>query len=367
LKFFYNNEEYNFTSNNLLNSCIISIPNVKEESYQFVVQFLLDICCIPHVDKASINEIYYEEVPVKAPANANANATNTTNEKKEGENQEKKEEQKPEPPKTEKVKRERSNVCMLKIAECNYGNPQSVLDNFFSKEANQENEDNIYKATITRRNEIENNIYSTRIKMQDELAAFITQEEKAALPPLMDEAEAWLYSGDEEVYNKNSLETKCGNFNELCVRIYGRFNNWRNLDQAINFLDEYNANNMNKINQICDSDLKRFLNQEELFNLIANSNKNLNDLKAQLQKTPKFMDPPVTSDKLKGQYDELNNKLNKIYNDAENKQKEEQRKIEKEKKDKEAAEKKAAEEAKKTEAKAEEKSEKKAEDKMDIE
>lgn len=84
----------------------------------------MDICCIPHVDKASVNEIYYEEVPVKAPANANANA----NEKKEGENQEKKDEQKPEAPKTEKVKKERSNVCMLKIAECNYGNPQSVLD-----------------------------------------------------------------------------------------------------------------------------------------------------------------------------------------------------------------------------------------------
>ena len=107
LKFFYSNEEYNFSPNPLLSktikqnkkfnfiifyfnykkdSCMISIPNVKEESFQFVVQFLLDICCIPHVDKASINEVYYEEVPVKAPAN---NTTNNNTEKKEGENQEK--------------------------------------------------------------------------------------------------------------------------------------------------------------------------------------------------------------------------------------------------------------------------------------
>ena len=44
---------------------MISIPKVKEEKFTFVVQFLLDICCIPHVDKASVNELYYEEVPIK--------------------------------------------------------------------------------------------------------------------------------------------------------------------------------------------------------------------------------------------------------------------------------------------------------------
>lgn len=143
--------------------------------------------------------------------------------------------------------------------------------------------------------------------MQDELLSFISEEEKTALPPLMDEAEAWLYSGDEGVYNKKTLETKCGKFIELCDRIYGRFNNWKNLDQAINFMDEYNASNMNKINQICDSSLKNYINQEELFNLIANSNKNLNELKSELQKSPKFMDPPVSADKIKGQYNELNN------------------------------------------------------------
>ena len=85
---------------------MISIPSVKEEHYQFVVQFLLDICCIPHVDKASINETYYEEIPVKtAPAK---------DEKKEEKKEDAKEEQKPEAPKTEKVKKER-NVVFLDV------------------------------------------------------------------------------------------------------------------------------------------------------------------------------------------------------------------------------------------------------------
>jgi hypothetical protein len=92
---------------------MISIPSVKEEQYQFVVQFLLDICCIPHVDRATINETYFEEVPVKAPVPKDGTKENETQQ---------------ETQKTEKVKKERSNVCMLKIAECNYGNPKSILD-----------------------------------------------------------------------------------------------------------------------------------------------------------------------------------------------------------------------------------------------
>jgi hypothetical protein len=111
---------------NYLDSCMISIPHVKEEQYQFVVQFLLDICCIPHVDKAAINETYYEEVPVKQPAAAAPANANTEN--KDGQAQDNTQPAQPEPPKTEKVKKERSNVCILKISECSYGTSQNVLD-----------------------------------------------------------------------------------------------------------------------------------------------------------------------------------------------------------------------------------------------
>merc|ERR1711957_669826 len=107
---------------------------------------------------------------------------------------------------------------------------------------------------------------------------------------------------------------------------------------------------------------KNFINQAELFNLLADNNKSLNEMKEELQKSPKTMDPPVEAAKLKTQYDELNNKLTKIYTDAENQQKaeekklkDEQEKIEKEKREKlyleklvkENAEKKAKEDAEK--------------------
>lgn len=285
---------------------MISIPSVKEEQYQFVVQFLLDICCIPHVDKASINETYFEEVPIKAPAASakpTASASTTTTEEK------KDEEKKPEEeaPKTEKVKKERSNLCMLKISEINYGNSKGVLDALIQKEANQENEDGIYKITIGRRNEIENNIYSTRIKMEDELKSYISEEEKIALPPLMDETETWLYSGDDAVYDKKALETKCAKFIDICNKIYGRYNNWRNLDQAINFMDDYNASSMTRVNQISESSLKDFIDQQQLVNLITASNASVNELKTALVKSPRFMEPSISADKIKAEYEVLNN------------------------------------------------------------
>ena len=98
---------------------MISIPHVKEEQHQLVVHFLLDICCIPHVDKASVNEIYFEEHPVKQ-APVTSTVTNTENkDQKTQENTQ---------PKTERVKKERDNVCILKVADCTYGLPQTTLN-----------------------------------------------------------------------------------------------------------------------------------------------------------------------------------------------------------------------------------------------
>lgn len=111
---------------------MISVPHVKEEQYQFVVHFLLDICCIPHVDKATVNETYYEDVPLKQPAapanNTTQNADASKNANVENKDAKAPENSQTEAPKTEKVKKERSNVCMLKVSECNYGNNQTLLD-----------------------------------------------------------------------------------------------------------------------------------------------------------------------------------------------------------------------------------------------
>ncbi len=174
------------------------------------------------------------------------------------------------------------------------------------KEANYELEDRHFRNAINRRNEIENTLYSTRIKMQDEMANYISEEEKRALSPLMDEVETWLYSGDETVYDKNILESKCSKFIELTGKIYGRYKNWINLEEAIVYLEKYSLENVNKVNQICESKMKDFFNSDDMFNLISNSNQQLNELKVQMNKTLKFMEAPMTGEQLRKQFDELN-------------------------------------------------------------
>jgi len=190
------------------------------------------------------------------------------------------------------------------------------------KEANQEMDDRQLRIAINKRNEIENSIYTTRIKMHDEMANYISEEEKKALPPLMDEVETWLYSGDELVYDKNILESKCSKLIELTGKLYGRYHNWNNLDETVSYLEKYNLENINKVNQICESNMKDFIKSDDMFNLISNSNQQLNELKVQMNKTPKFMDAPTTAEKLRKDYDELNKvifilitkNLNNIYN-----------------------------------------------------
>jgi hypothetical protein len=86
------------------------MPHVKEEQYTLNLHFVLDSSGIPHLDKANIMEIYYEEPKVEK----------KDDEKKE----EKKEETKPD----EKNKKERSTVCILKMSESTIGLPQNVLD-----------------------------------------------------------------------------------------------------------------------------------------------------------------------------------------------------------------------------------------------
>lgn len=182
------------------------------------------------------------------------------------------------------------------------------------KEANHELEDRHLKNAVNRRNEIENTIYSTRIKMQDELASYIREDEKTALPPLMDEVETWLYSGDEQVYDKNILEAKGSKLMEIAGKLYGRFQVWRDLEEAVYQMDKVNQQNVNKVNQICESNLKDFIKSDELFNLISNSSQQLNDLKTQIIKTPRVMDAPTTAEALKKQYDDLN-QVNFLLND----------------------------------------------------
>jgi hypothetical protein len=84
------------------------MPHVKEEQYTLVLHFILDSSGIPHLDKANVLEVYYEEP-------------------KEDKKDDKKEEKKDEKP-DEKNKKERSTVCIVKTSESTFGLPQNILD-----------------------------------------------------------------------------------------------------------------------------------------------------------------------------------------------------------------------------------------------
>ncbi len=100
---------------------MVSLPHVKEEQWTFVIQFYLDTNGLPHLDKASINEVYYEDAP----------ATNKPAENKTSENDKKTEgnsEAKPDEKKVDKIKKERPTLGIIKLVECIYGLSQSELD-----------------------------------------------------------------------------------------------------------------------------------------------------------------------------------------------------------------------------------------------
>jgi hypothetical protein len=171
----------------------------------------------------------------------------TTENKTENQGEAASTEPKAEEKKVEKVKKERSTICIVKLFECLFGIPQSLLDSITQKEANQENDDRLLTMAINKRNEVENFIYSTRSKLESDLGAHITNEEKENLLSLMRGMEDWLYSGDEEVYNKSVLETKGKDLNDLGTKIYKRYHDWTKLAESLDKLESIINLNIKKI------------------------------------------------------------------------------------------------------------------------
>ena len=97
---------------------MVSLPHVKEEQWTFVLQFYLDANGLPHLDKASINEVYYEDAP--STTKTTPSETKPTGETEKTAEQTDK--------KVEKVKKERSTLGIIKLVECIYGLSQTELD-----------------------------------------------------------------------------------------------------------------------------------------------------------------------------------------------------------------------------------------------
>jgi hypothetical protein len=311
MRFFYNTEEASWLPNPHLRTYMVSIPHAKEEQWTFSFQTYLDINCIPCLDRASVNESYYEDAPVKPTASKTTTTTNTTTTAPPSTDSTEKTEEKPaEEKKVEKVKKEKSTVCIVKSVEINFGLPQNVLDTIVQREANQENDDKQLRIAINKRNEVENFIYSTRSKLDSELVNFVTSQDKELLLQLMQTMENWLYSGDEEVYSKSVLDTRGKDLNDLGGKIYKRYHDWGKLSDDLNHLENkinlYVGQLNNEYEKVTkgESCLSKE-DVEEINKIITNYNNVLNEARTRFHQFPKFADPPMKYEDVEKAINEL--------------------------------------------------------------
>ena len=64
-----------------------------------------------------------------------------------------------------------------------------------------------------------------------ELNGYFTEDEKIILYNKMDDLMNWLYSDDEDLYNKKKLEEKSKEIKKIGDEIYKRFNEWTKLKE----------------------------------------------------------------------------------------------------------------------------------------
>lgn len=163
------------------------------------------------------------------------------------------------------------------------------------KEANQETDDRLLTHAINKRNEIENFIYSTRNKLEHELAGYISNEDKEKLLALMKEMEEWLYSGDEEVYNKNTLEQKGKSLDEAGTKLFKRIGDWEKLNEALQTAESNLQKHLEKLHEERgklgkDSALSQ-AEHDEISKIFENYQVLVAEALSRTQGVPKFMDP----------------------------------------------------------------------------
>jgi len=166
--------------------------------------------------------------------------------------------------------------------------------------------------------------------------------------------EEWLYSGDEEVYNKTVLEEKGKELNELGGKVYKKFNDWTKLSESYNKLEQCINLNIKKLNNEFDNlsqNKPTTLNKaecDELQVIITSNNNILNEGRINYAQYPKLGDAPASWESVDKSSDEFVKKCGAVFTKADARIKEEQKKRDEEKKlkDKQEAEskKKAAEE-----------------------
>lgn len=334
VNFLYNKDEVTFMKNTLLSKhnltlehYMITIPQVKEEQYTLVMEFYLDQNNLFVLDKAFINEVYYEDKPATT-TTPTTNTTGTTTQTPPPEGTTQPTETKPAEP--EKVKKERRTNCIIKLATCTYGNSQTVLTQMVTRETNQENLDKNLKYVKDKRNELETFIYTTREYLGTSLQGFYDQKEAEDLLAIFNKTEEWMYNNVEETYVKEKIEQAYNVCTEPGNKIYRRKTHWENIDRALN-----------EAKSSLDANIKKFENnaswlvqteKDELQKVIENFNNQYNTTFPVCRQAPKMVEPPVDYVSIERSTKDFEDRVKKILSDADKRVKEAERKLAEEKK-----------------------------------
>ena len=247
----------------------------------------------------------------------------------------------------------------IDIVETLFGTSKGILEQYIKREKNQAKEDEIFHEASSLKNSLEQYIYSTKEKLDSNLKGYYTDKERKDLTQLMDNLMSWLYSDDEKLYDKSTLIEKSKKMKDLGDSIYKRCNDWTNLrnnfnifESVINELKTSKKGEEEKLNK------KQFtyLTKEDIVKvnqLINDAIKNAVKKHELSDKAPQIKYPPVQPDEIEKLTNNVRTNVKKLYDDAEFKVKEEERKKketeEKKKKEEEEKKKKEEEEKKKKE------------------
>ena len=269
------------------------------------------------------------------------------------------------------VKTETETKLDIDIVETLFGTSKGILEQYTKREKAQEKEDDIFKEASGIKNGLEQYIYATKEKLESQLKGYYTDPEKADLTKFMDEVMNWLYSEDEKLYDKPTLQAKSKNMKTLGDDIYKRCNDWTNLRNNYNIF-ESTVNDLTTQVKAEEDKLNKkqftYLTSEDVVKinkLITDAIDNAKKKHELTDKAPQIKIPPVSPDDVNMLTSNLRTNVKKVYDDAEFKVKEAERKRkeEEEKKKKEEEEKKKKEEEEKKKKEEEEKKKKEEEDK----
>jgi molecular chaperone DnaK (HSP70) len=429
LKFYYvENPNINWLPNKLLNSYNIHLKKKKEKDWKFILKYGLDLHGIPKLEESKMIETKIEMVPVvetpkvkeekkddkkpedKKPEDKKS-ADKKDNDKKSDEKKDckksvdekqeakkpekeqskpeekksedkkpddkkidiKKEEKKEEKPRMKEVKTETETKLDADIVDVLFGIPKGMLEAFIKRENTQSKDDRIFREASNLKNSLEQYIYTTKEKLDSQLKGYYTDKERQDLTKFMDELMKWLYSEDEKLYDKPTLEQNSSNMKNLGDEIYKREENWRNLRNNYNIFESIATEKKDWIKNEEEKLKKKeftYLTVEDIAKinqLINDAIENATKKRSIIDKAPQIRQPPVLPDEIDMLSKNLRQNVKKVYDDAEFKVKEEERKRkeEEEKKKKEEEEKKKKEEEEKKKKEEEEKKKKEEEKKLD--